>query len=123
MNVFEIGEQLVELCAEGKNLDAIKTLYSQDIVSVEPMAMPNMPAEMKGIDAIMGKNKWWFENHTVHSCEVDGPYANGDRFSVFYRYDVTNKEMKKRFDMEEIALYTTSNGKIVKEEFFYNPEM
>jgi len=123
MNVFEIGEKLVELCSEGKNQEAIEQLYSKDIVSVEPMAMPGMKPEAKGIEAIRAKNKWWSDNHTVHAAEVEGPFANGDRFSVFFRYEVTNKESKKRMDMEEVALYTTANGKIVKEEFFYNPEM
>ena len=35
-----IGKQLVELCREGKNVDAIKTLYGPDIVSVEAVGGP-----------------------------------------------------------------------------------
>ncbi len=123
MNVFEIGKELVALCKQGKNTDAVKKLYSKDIVSVEPMAMKNVPAETKGIDAILAKNEWWMNNHIIHSSEVEGPFAHSDKFSVHFKYDVTNKESQKRFKMQEIALYTTSNGKVVKEEFYYNPEL
>ncbi len=54
--------------------------------------MAGMPAEMRGIDAIRGKNVWWMENQQVHSASVDGPFVNGDRFSVNFKYDVTSKK-------------------------------
>ena len=34
-----IANQLVELCQQGKNLEAIETLYAQDCASVEAMDM------------------------------------------------------------------------------------
>jgi hypothetical protein len=68
---------------------------------------------------VKGKAKWWSENHTVHSATTDGPYPNGDRFIVKFVYDITFKPESRRFTMEEMALYTVNNGKIVREEFFY----
>ena len=35
MNTLEIGQKMVELCREGKNDEAVNTLFSADIVSVE----------------------------------------------------------------------------------------
>lgn len=119
MNTFEIGKQLVTLCQKGENLKAIETLYSPEIVSIEAMSMPNMPAEMHGMDAIKKKNQWWLENNTIHSFEAKGPFPLGDRFAVFFKMDTTSKQSNKREAMEEVAIYTTKNGKIVKEEFFY----
>src|SRR5436190_1036232 len=119
MTALEVGKQLVDLCKQGKNQAAMETLYSPDIVSVEAQSMPNMPAEMRGMDAVAGKGKWWAENHEVHSANVEGPFPHGDRFIVRFTYDVTNKPMNKRFQMDEMALYTVANGKIVREEFFY----
>ncbi len=58
MSAMEIGKELVALCKQGKNQEAIDKLYSQDIVSVEAMAMPNMEQTQKGIEAIKGKNSW-----------------------------------------------------------------
>jgi ketosteroid isomerase-like protein len=122
METKEIGQKLVELCKAGKNGEAIETLYDKDIVSVEAQPAPSMPAEMRGIDAIRGKNQWWIDNHEVHSAEVKGPYANGDRFAVAFRYEVTPKTgamQGKRMTMDEVAVYNVRNGKIAREEFFY----
>ncbi len=122
MTPFETGKKLVELCKQNKNLEAVDTLYSKEIISIEPMTMSGMDAESKGIDAIRKKNVWWFENQQIHSSTIEGPFVNGDRFSVNFKYDVTNKKDGKRMNMSEIGLYTVSKDKIVKEEFFSSPE-
>ena len=115
-----VADELVSFCRVGKNLDAINTLYSPEIVSVESMESETMPREQKGIDAIIAKNQWWGENNEVHSAEVDGPFVgNDDKFAVYYNYDVTFKPSGKRNNMEEMALYTVKDGKIVREQFFY----
>ena len=35
MTTLEVGKKLVELCKQGKNQEAMDTLYAPDIVSVE----------------------------------------------------------------------------------------
>lgn len=119
MTVIEIGKKLVELCAQGKNEEAMMELYSPHIVSIEPMAGPEMPAEMSGIEAVLGKGRWWMSNNEIHSAAVHGPYPHGDRFIVYFDYDVTYKPSSHRMRINEAALYTVADGKIVKEEFFY----
>jgi ketosteroid isomerase-like protein len=119
MNTLEIGKKMVELCREGKNDEAIKTLFSKDIVSVEAGAPPGQEATTKGMDAVLAKGKWWMDNHIVHSAKAEGPWPHGDRYIVRFTYDVTFKPDNKRFTMDEAALYTVANGKVVKEEFFY----
>ena len=115
-----IAEELVSLCRAGRNTDAIRNFYSSEIVSVESMGNEAMPSETKGIDAIMEKNKWWNENNIVNSANVEGPFiADGDKFAVHYNYDVTSKQTGKRNQMEEMALYTVKDGKVVHEHFFY----
>ena len=74
-----VAEELVSFCRAGRNLDAINTLYSPDIVSIESMGNETMPREQKGIDAIRGKNQWWSENNEVHSATVDGPSSRMSR--------------------------------------------
>ena len=119
-NTAEVAEELVSLCRAGRNADAIKNLYSPDIVSVESMGNDVMPREMKGIEAIFAKNKWWSENNTVHSAIVEGPFVTeGDKFAVYYNFDVTSKQTGQRNQMEEMALYTVKDGKVVREQFFY----
>ena len=40
-----VAEELVAFCRAGRNMDAINTLYSPDIVSVESMGSEEMPRE------------------------------------------------------------------------------
>ncbi len=121
--IRDVGRRLVDLCRQGKHLEAIDTLYSPDIVSREVCGDEQMPAEMTGLDAIRGKNRWWLENHEVHRSEARGPFPRGDRFAVYFQYDITPKigpGANQRVTFEEIALYTVKDGKIVEEEFFYD---
>ena len=123
MTTKEIADQLVALCRAGKNVEAVETLLSADVVSVEAMGDETMPAVMTGRDVIRGKNEWWLQNHQVHSAKVKGPFPNGERFTVIYDFVVTPKVgpmAGKRMRMEEVALYTVTDGKISREEFFYD---
>ena len=120
---MEVGRKLVELCNQGKNLEAIDTLYSKDVVSIEVRGDEKMPARMQGIDAIRGKNQWWLDNHQVHGGETKGPFPHGERFIAYMKYDVTPKVgpfAGKRMQFEEAGLYTVRDGKVVQEEFFYD---
>ncbi len=115
-----VGEALVDLCKQGKNLEAVDTLYGENVVSIEPCDMGEMPARQEGLAAVRGKNQWWLENHEVHSGEVKGPFPHGeDRFACWFGFDVTNKPSGQRIQMEEVAVFTVQDGKIVQEEFFY----
>jgi ketosteroid isomerase-like protein len=122
-DTLAVGKKLVELCKEGKNMDAINALYHPNIVSVEAGAPPNTSPRSEGVAAVKGKGEWWMQNHEVHKAEVDGPFPHGDRFIVRFKYDVTAKAgpmAGKRFTMDEAALYTVKDGKIAHEEFFYS---
>jgi ketosteroid isomerase-like protein len=115
-----IAQELVALCREGKNLDAIARLYSPQVSSTEPVGGPDMPATVHGIDAVRGKNEWWFNAHDVHSSSTHGPFVGEHEFVVQYEYDATHKESGRRMLMRELAHYTVKDGKIVREEFFYH---
>ena len=123
MNTLEIANKLVELCKLGKNMDALTTLYAEEVVSVEAVAMPDGTQESTGLAAVKAKGEWWFANHEIHSAVVVGPWPHGDRFLVGFQFDVTNQPSGKRMLMEEFGLYHVRNGKIVREEFFYNSGM
>jgi hypothetical protein len=116
-----IGQELVGLCREGRNGDAIERLYSPKIVSIESMGNETMPAEVRGIDAVQKKHEWWTANMEVHAATVKGPYLGDDEFAVYFEYDTTFKPTGQRSAMREMALYTVQNGQIVREEFFYKP--
>lgn len=119
MTTQEIADKLVASCKQGDFTGPYQTLYSPDIVSVEAGAPPGQSRESQGMDAIKAKGEWWAANHEVHGCTVEGPLVAGSHFSVAFKMDVTFKPQNRRFTMEEIAVYKVSDGKIVREEFFY----
>ena len=119
MTTVEIANKLVELCRQGKHSEA-KELYSDDAVSVEAFSPPGMDRESKGLAAIRAKGEWWSANHEIHSAIVAGPWPLDDKFIVGFKFEVTNKPSGQRMTMEEMGLYTVRDGKIVREEYFYN---
>ncbi|WP_413581017.1 SnoaL-like domain-containing protein [Bdellovibrio sp. HCB288] len=118
-DTLEVGQKLVNFCKSNQVVEAIETLYADDIESREAMETPGMPAESRGKQNALKKNLEWEKKMEVHSSQIDGPFPSGDRFAVHFNYDATDKETNKRWAMEEVGIYTVKDGKIVKEEFFY----
>lgn len=120
MSAMEIGSRLVALFNEGKGDQCLEELYGDNIVSIEAQGSDEMPARMEGIEAIKGKNQWWYENNEVHSASAEGPFVGGreNQFGVLFDLDTTPKG-GERTQMREVALYTVDGGKIVEEEFWY----
>lgn len=120
MNTMDIAKKMVDLCRQGKNMEALSTLFADDVVSVEAAASPGMEREARGLSAVKAKGEWWMANHEIHSASLTGPWPHDDRFIVGFQYDVTNKLSGQRMKMDEVGLYQVCNGKIVREEFFYS---
>jgi len=120
MAVADVANGLVELCRQGKFLEAIERYYGPNVISVEPAGSEGMPAKLKGIENIKKKNEWFAENHDVHGVSVDGPYLGEEQFAVRYRMDITPKMTGKRTTLTEMALYTVKDDQVVMEEFYYN---
>lgn len=117
---MDVARKLVALCKEGKFDECTNTLLADDVVSVEAAAPPGMEREARGLDAVRRKGEWWTSNHEVHSFSVTGPWPHDNRFIVGFRFDVTFKPTGQRMKMDEVALYTVRDGKVAREEFFYD---
>ena len=123
MDTKEVGKKLVEYCRNGLNLDAIASLYSPDVISVEAVDDGKSPQEVRGIAKVVEKNKQWYEANEVHHATAEGPFPHKDRFAVIFHYSTTPRSgpwQGKKIEFEEIAVFTVKDGKIVKEEFFYD---
>ena len=122
MNTEQVAKRLVELCREGKGQQAQDELYSNDAVSVEMEGMqaPGMPTVAKGMDAIREKGRQFNAGiEERHGGTVGDPIVAGHWFSLVMTLDATFKS-RGRMQMEEICLYQVKNGKIVREQFFYD---
>lgn len=117
----EIAQKLVAHCEAQTEAEGLKELYHPEAVSVEAMGPPGMDLEIKGVEAIQGKHDWWNANFEVHGGAIEGPYVNGDNFSVIFEIDATDKTSGQRMQMKEVALYQVADGKIVREEFQMKP--
>lgn len=121
MNTREVGEKLVALCRDNKAYEAMEGLYDRNIVSVEAMPGPDGKRETRGLEGCVAKGKAFDARYEVHRAQAEGPFPHDDRFAVFFKYDVTLKPTGQRTSLDEVALYTVRDGKIVREEFFYVP--
>ncbi len=114
----DIADDFTALCKAGQMDEAGEKYWAANVVSLEPMDGDMARAE--GIDALRAKGAWWYGAHDIHSVDVTGPSVNGDKFTVGFKMDITQKDKGQRMQMEETALYTVADGKIVEERFFYN---
>ena len=120
MTTQEVANQLVALCREGKFVEAIQSLYSPEIVSVEASAPPGAERDVTGLEAVLVKANWWQSNHEVHGATIEGPLAANAHFCVRFTMDVTFKPTGRRHTMDELGVYQVKDGKIIREEFFYS---
>ena len=117
MTTEEIGRKVVELTRKQAWREAVDTLYSNDIVSVEAQAMGGESPEKRGLEAVRGKTEWWVNTMNVYDIKVTGPFVAHDRFVVLYDIEFGEKTSEERIRMAEAGVYTVRDGKIAREEF------
>ena len=122
MTALEIGQALVEMVSQGRDSEQafVAQYYAHDIVSIEGAGSDEMPARLEGIEAIRGKHDWWYNNNEVHGTTVEGPYVGNreDQFVIKFTMDMTPTD-GERTQMEEVAIFTIRDDKIVHEEYLY----
>lgn len=113
----DVANDLIAMWKNGQFDESGEKYWADDVISYENMPGAEM-AEIRGIAGVRAKGEWWGANHEVHSTVIEGPYINGDQFTVRFKMDLTPKG-GERHTMDEIGLYTIRNGKIAEERFFY----
>lgn len=118
MNTQEVADELVDLCRQGKNDEAINVLYADNIVSLE---QPGTPVERtEGKEAVIAKSKHWQSTvDEIHGGTISDPLVMADFFTITMDMDVSFKE-HGRMNIQETAIYKVKDGKIVFEQFFYS---
>ena len=121
MNTEHVANRLVELCREGKGQQAQDELYSKDAESYEMEAMASGPlGNAKGLAAIREKGRQWNAGlEEVHGGTVGDPIVAGNWFAVPMTMDATMKG-RGRVQMREVCVYHVRDGKIDREQFFYD---
>jgi hypothetical protein len=118
MSIETIADRLTALCRQGKYEEAQRELFSEDAESIEPPHSPGLQT-VKGLDNIVKKGEQFQSMvEAVHGGSVTDPVIAGNHFAVAAILDITMKGMGRQ-KMQEVAVYTVNDGKIVKEQFFY----
>ncbi len=122
MATEQIARRLVTLCREGKFGQVHDELFAEDAVSIDPDDLPqDALGNAQGLAEIRHKGRQ-FEARTekVHGIQVSDPVVAGNWFSVSMALDATMKE-RGRMTLREICVYHVSNGRIDREQFFFDP--
>ena len=117
MTTQEVANRLVELCRNGKVLEAQEELFADNVTSVEPAHSPTPKAI--GREAVLAKGKQFASMiEERHSGSFSDPIVGGNYFSIVCKLDATMKGMGKVV-WDEICLFEVKDGKVVSEQFFY----
>ncbi|HZP59035.1 MAG TPA: nuclear transport factor 2 family protein [Opitutaceae bacterium] len=120
MSTAEIASRLVAFCRRGDYEAAHKELYADDAVSIEPDSTPE--TTVRGHAGLAEKSKMFADTFEVHGGSVSDPVVAGNFFSCAMTADVMEKKSGARLKLEEICLYEVRDGKIVREQFFFQPK-
>ncbi|MDB4919504.1 nuclear transport factor 2 family protein [Mucilaginibacter sp.] len=119
MNAQQVASRLVQLCREGKNVEAINELYDDNIVSIEPEGSP-MAGKTVGKQAVLESTNRWFDSvEQLHSVAISNPLVSDNFFACTMNVDATYKEHGRNV-MNELCVFEVRDGKIVNDQFFYN---
>lgn len=112
----EVAASVLPLLREGKFAEVEEKWLAPSIVSVEGLGAS---MAWTGKKAVLAKYRGWEADHEIHEMRVDGPWVGATGFALKYSGDITQKSTGQRTRMEEIAVYTVKDGKIVREEFHF----
>lgn len=113
---LEIAKDFAALIRAGKS-DVVETKWlAPGIESVEGVGAS---VAWTGKKAVLAKYRGWEADHEIHDMCLYGPWVGATGFALRFSIDVTTKSTGQRMQMEEIAVYTVRNGKVVREEFHF----
>ena len=118
MTTQEIANRLTELMRTGKWLEAQEELFSDDIVSVEPDG-----GTVQGRQALAKKAQDWNEMvEDVGPTEISEALVADSYIACTLKGKMKLRGSGEEIPMDELCIYHTEGGKIVKEQFFYTPK-
>ena len=112
----EVAARVLELLRAGNAAEVEQKWLASGIESVEGVGAS---MSWSGKRAVLDKYRAWEADHEINDMQVEGPWVGATGFVLKYRVDATQKSNGQRMQMEEMAVYTVRNGKIVREEFHF----
>jgi hypothetical protein len=113
---LEVAQAVFALAQAGALHEVEDKWLASGIESVEGVGAS---LAWKGKKAVLAKYRGWEADHQIHESKVEGPWVGATGFALKYAIDATQTSTGQRMQMEEIAVYTVKDGKIVREEFHF----
>ncbi len=114
-DIVLLDAELNDLIRQGKALEAFERFYADDVVMMENDQV------FVGKALNREREQELFGNIVeVHSATVGATAVHGDTSFCEQSFDATLRD-GTRLHMEEVAVRTWKDGKIVKERFYYKP--
>ncbi len=120
MTTQEVAKRYYELIQQHQYKQIQDELYASDAVSIEPENDTDLPLVTEGIEALQQKEKLFFSQvDQMYGGKMSEPVVSNFFFSQMTEMDVKMKG-KERKIKGQIGVFEVRNGKIVKEQFFYD---
>ena len=113
---LQVAQQFTELLRAGKYAEVEERWLASGIESVEGHGAA---MSWKGKKNVLAKYRTWEAQNEFVDATVEGPWVGATGFAIKFVGAVRNKVTGERHPMEEIAVYTVRDGKVVREEFHF----
>ncbi len=115
----QVAEKLVAYCRNDEHAKAYTELYSDDIISIEPDGLPMNRVEGREALKVKVENREkGFSQMEITEQYIHDPLVSKDHFCVSMGFEATTPN--GTMSMHELCVYEVKDGKIVKEQFFYD---
>ncbi len=120
MTTHEVAKRYYELIQQHKYKQIQDELYAPNAISIEPENDSNLPLVVEGIEALQKKEGLFFSQvGEMFGSKMSEPIVSNFFFSQMTEMDVKMKG-KDRKIKGQIGVFEVRDGKIVKEQFFYD---
>ena len=106
--------RLIELVQHGKMLEAMTTFYADNVAMQENVSAPTV-----GFASNYAREELFYGSLRSAKFRLVSVVVEGDRAVINWVFDYTMAD-GKQYQMDEIAVQTWENGKIVHERFIYD---
>lgn len=113
---LQVAKQFTDLLRARKYAEAEERWLGPSIESVEGHGAS---LAWKGKKSVLAKYRAWEAENEIADQKIEGPWVGATGFAIKFTVDIVQKASGQRHAMEEIAVYTVRDGKVVREEFHF----
>jgi hypothetical protein len=120
MTTKEVATRYYELIQQHQYRQIQEELYAPNVINIEPENDTNLPLVTEGIEALQQKEGLFFSQvEQMYGGTMSEPIVSDYYFSQMTEMDVKMRGKERKLK-NQIGVFEVRNGKIVKEQFFFD---